>query len=505
MCICLIFNTIPENLQIGFLGGSLSSKLIIYLLIIGFIYTGYCQYKYKNVFVNLDNIKKYIIVFLFINIISLLIGLYNYPYYDQILNAPINQIEKLPKLLKFLQEVGINIGEQTLLIIWIAVRFLKNLLLETIYTFGGAYMIYCWYYNNIKDGIKILLEAILYSIILILLYNIIEVFYLAGNTVATSILIYITPFFHSITTEHNWWPPLLWRGQLRSIFAEPSFLGIYAAFAMPFLWYKVIKSPKYVLSYIVLNTLFVFSLFLTQSRTAVALFIGEIILLIIGVIYLKCKVLFKKLFIILCCSIISFISANLFITNIMTNNEKTIVNNSIGSYLEDNVGSLTSINERSNMTRYSTIIANFKIGIDYPLLGVGLGLSNAYMPNYFPEMSKNNNEINMWIENQQKEGILKSGFPNLCEYSIRFAETGLLGLLVFLFAPYFLLIQLLKKVISIEGYNEKLLYIIFIISFIGTLTAAIGSSISTTYCYWALLGLGYAICFGKPGDDIKNE
>ena len=32
-----------------------------------------------------------------------------------------------------------------------------------------------------------------------------------------------------------------------------------------------------------------------------------------------------------------------------------------------------------------------------------------------------------------------------------------------------------------------------------------GYSINITYCYWVLLGLGYAMCFGKPGDDIKHE
>ena len=47
----LVFNEIPRNLQMNFLGGPVQSKLVFYPLFIGFIYTIYCQYKYKDVLV----------------------------------------------------------------------------------------------------------------------------------------------------------------------------------------------------------------------------------------------------------------------------------------------------------------------------------------------------------------------------------------------------------------------------------------------------------------------
>lgn len=52
----------------------------------------------------------------------------------------------------------------------------------------------------------------------------------------------VNPCIHSIENDGTWWPPLLWGGQLRSVFAEPSYFGIYAAFAMPLLWYKLIET-----------------------------------------------------------------------------------------------------------------------------------------------------------------------------------------------------------------------------------------------------------------------
>lgn len=45
--IFLIFNTIPKPIQMNFIGGILGNKLSFYPFIVGFIYTLYCQYKYK--------------------------------------------------------------------------------------------------------------------------------------------------------------------------------------------------------------------------------------------------------------------------------------------------------------------------------------------------------------------------------------------------------------------------------------------------------------------------
>ena len=46
-------------------------------------------------------------------------------------------------------------------------------------------------------------------------------------------------------------------------------------------------------------------------------------------------------------------------------------------------------------------------------------------------------------------------------------------------------------------------YIFFSIAFIGVLTSGIGDNLNITYCYWFLLGLGYAMCFDNDG--IKKD
>ena len=557
--ISLCFNTIPTILRMNFIGSSiLSSKLVFYPLIIGTFYTLYCQYKHGCFFKNFKIFSKYILVYMTIIIISLLFGLMNYPYYDLVLNGPIMQIDKLPKVISSLNKLGIYIDVNILIAFWMVARIVKSVLLEITYTFGGAYMIYCWYHNNWQTAFKILIKAVLASLVIIFGYCFIELFYLAGNENAKNILISITPYFHSIKTNHDWWPPLLWAKQLRSIFAEPSYYGIYSAFAMPFLWYVFFEIKKSALKVFILTsiTFLTFGLFLTQARTAVALFIGELFLFAIAILILRNKAVFFKFVAVSLCSMFAFGVCNVFISNYLPikvaatdkiinnqvkqkkynnsikqhnennksqvkerviskkvhkdtinqkNNDNILNKKQIDAYFEKNLFSLGNLTQRSNGARYSIMLTDFKIGLDHPIIGVGSGLRNAYIPDYLPEMAKNNGEVKMWIKNQKEKGILRSGFPKLGEYTSRFAETGIIGLALFLILPFILLRKLYFKIadksITVE---DKLPYVFFTISLIGIMASGLGDTINITYCYWVLLGLGYAMCFGKE-NDVKDN
>ena len=545
----LIFNNVPKIIQMNFIGGgTLGNKLVFYPLIIGLIYTIYCQYKHKNILINFDKFLKFIAVYLAITFISLIIGLYNYPYYDLVINGPVTQIEKLPKVMAILDNFGINIDQKILIAFWMIARVIKGLLFESIYTFGGAYMIYCWYHDNRKTAFNIMLKALLVSLIFVFSYSVIEVFYLAGNQNAKEILEFITPYFHVVKSDGTWWPPLLWKSQLRSLFAEPSYYGIYFAFAMPVIWYASLVAEKIqhkVLLYIGI-TFFTFCLFLTQARTAVSLILGEIVLFIIFLIFLRSIGILKKFAIIGLCSIVAFGMSNIFITNFMhtkpaktmaveiskdksdksvtkTNikqdqklsnpkgkqeaNKIIIDKNQINSYFEKNLFSLASLNQRSNNARYYIMLTDLKIGLSNPVLGVGTGLRNAYVPDYLPDMSKGNREVKMWLNNQKEKGIMRSGFPKLGEYTNRFAETGVLGLTIFLIPPLVLFKKLYFKISNKAMSTEnKLPYVFFTISLIGIMASGIGDTINITYCYWVLLGLGYAMCFGKEStNNLTNN
>ena len=60
----------------------------------------------------------------------------------------------------------------------------------------------------------------------------------------------------------------------------------------------------------------------------------------------------------------------------------------------------------------------------------------------------------------------------------------------------FLLWNMLLKLRDRDG-KYKLEYSIFIISLLGIMASGIGDTLNITYCYWVLLSLGYAMCFGE--------
>ena len=488
----IIFNNVPQIIQMNFWGGLMGDKLVLYTLLAGGIYTGYCQYRYKNVLVYFDEFIKFTFAYIVLTMLSLIIGLYNYPYYDMLFNDPIDQIEKLPNVLAVLASYDIIVDQKLALGAWMIARQIKSVLLEIFWCFGGAYMIFCWYHNNWQKAVQTMTRSILTGVVIIFSYSSIEILYLAGNETAKNLLEVITPYFHSIKNDGTWWPPLLWNGQLRSVFAEPSYLGIYSAFAMPFLWnsFTKIRTDKSKYLYCIVF----FFIFLTKARTAVVLFSGELFLLMIFMIYLQEKFFFKHALIIINCCLLAFFGANYFINNCMIT--KNITSGSeltvqVGQYFSENVTSLVSTNKRSNSARYSIMLADLKIGLDNPVLGVGRNLRNAYIPDYLPEIGKNSGEVKGWIKDQKEKGVLRSGFPKLGEYTSRFAETGIVGLLLFLLPPVLLLKKLFQK---IKANNEQLPYIFVMISFCGILISGIGDNINITYCYWVILGVGYAMC-----------
>ena len=516
-----IFNNIPKVIQMNFLGAPVGNKLVFYPLFIGFIYTIYCQYKHKNILINFDKFIKFIAVYLAITFISLIIGLYNYPYYDLVINGPVTQIEKLPKVMAILDNFGINIDQKILIAFWMVARVFKGLLFDTFYTFGGAYMIYCWYYNDWQKGVNIFIKGILTGLVVVLVYGCIEMFYLAGNDTAKYILSTLNPYIHVIKVDHNWWPPLLWVKQARSVFPEPSHIGNYLAFALPVLWCLIINIRAYnelKLNKIILLCLtFVFSIiiFLAQARTASAMFFGMSALYVLLLCYLCIKDYWKNFAKIIIVSILAFVVSLTFINNFINkpvatqnvNNTKieTIDENvdSVNNYISNNLSSLASTDQRSNGARYALIKSNLRIGMDKLFFGVGKGLTGAYVSANFTEKEKQNKEVKMWVTNQKKEGVLRYGLGAMNEYVGRFAETGIIGLIAFL-CPFFYILYKLFKALKPSPNAIQIKILLLLTSLIGVMVAGMNGSLNIFYSTWIVLGLCYAAVFNKKLDNERT-
>lgn len=474
----LIFNNISDFFRFKLLFGVVSQQLIVYPLIVGMVYTLYCQHKYKNVFVDYDKFSRFIMLYVGVYTISALWGAYIYPYYDTALNTSVEQIPKLAKIISIFHNIGITIDDKLALKLWIIGKPLKSAFVDTLYTFGGAYMIYCWYYDDWQKAIKIVTKGVLAGLIVIFAYSTIEVLYLAGNTNAQSVLEIVTPYFHPIKTNHGWWPPLLWQGQLRSVFSEPSNMGNYIALAVPVVWYLFLRDGSKRI--ICLSGVLTFFVFLTNARTAWAMLFGMLVLLPMLLVYGKRLDLLKKTIVIFLSCVVAFGMQMAFANYGKIRSANKMVT-AIDS-LEENFLSLASSSQRSNNARYGLIKANLRIAADYPILGVGNGLAAAYIPDYYTEEEKQNREISNWIKYQKQKGVFADGASMgtaLNEYVTILAQSGILGLGVFMF-PFLWVIT--KLLILCRRRNEKQIDILVILlALISCFVAGCNLSINLFY------------------------
>lgn len=497
MVFSLPFTVLPTAIQIPQLG-SIGKKLIIFPLLVGFIYTAWMQYKNRDVFYKFSIFKRYTFIYMLSIIISCIVGLVIYPYYSELVSGPLNQSTNLLKVTELLKNIGVNINIEIFTVTWFIIRSLKTLIVDYIFTFGMAFLIYIWYRKASEDGIKVFINAIIISSILILLVGYIEVFYFLGASWAKSILIFLNPIFHDIKANGMWWPPLLWvEQQTRSVFAEPSYLGMFGVLTIPVLLYKFVNSISYKSMFLwgLFINQFLVLLFLTKARTALVLLLFSVLLFILLCLlfYYKDKIILKKLGAFIAIFIVSFFMANYCMAHYQVDNAvvksatKTQEIN-VNKYIDDNLTSVTQSNKRSNKARFSIIEADLKIGMDYPILGVGSGLRNRYILDYLPEGAFSNNEVKMWNRLLKEQGIMKFSYPSLSEYAFKFSQTGILGLIIYLFPIYMLGKKLIKKTIK----KKDIISIMLTTIFSGILLTGLGDTLVILAAYWIILGLGFA-------------
>lgn len=253
---------------------------------------------------------------------------------------------------------------------------------------------------------------------------------------------------------------------IRGVFNEPSYYGIYYAFAIPLLWYGYFsesKNKKYL--YMICSFIIIFFMFMTNARTAVGVLLFEILLLtVISIIYYK-KIV-KKVMIVVLSSICLFAISSILMGNFFAYENTNDSINSIYNKIDNNLYSLTEFDKRRNSARYPMMLANIQLGIDNPIFGVGLYLCDPYIPEYILKFGENSGEIKFWIDEQKRQGILKYRFPPLGEYTTKMASIGFVGLFIFLLPFVYLVYKIFyliwariiiyqddKNVISIIFFN----------------------------------------------------
>lgn len=463
--ILMPFVVLPQRMMINTIGGEATNYTVLMLFIV-FTYE-YINYKPK--------IKKIFIVFLvvfnLIRILSLVIGLVIFPYYDLI---TLEQISKLQLIVDKFPALG---SGKELLPYWLFLRESKNIIFDNLTLFGLPIIMWHLFHNNWQGCFLYLRKAVLILVGIFSIYSVVEILWLKLHlNIAENILMLVNPLFYDPKSSHGWWPPLLWAGQLRSVCPEPSYFSIYACFCIPFLWSYLLDEKK--MKYAALYTYFILMLFLTKARTALGIYIGEYVLLSFSIVLNRLR---KPFVVLLLVSLSTIASFSLTLINWESGKEDVTAE----TYLSHNVASVAETGARSNSARFGNVKAMLNMGAAHMWTGVGKGFVSAYMPDYMDSESAKNAEIKLWTHYMKEKGILKSGFPTLNQYAGFFAEAGLVCLLLFLIP----IIYIIYKYIKIKLYKDFLRSIALIV-FAGQLAAMFSNKYYITYP----LALGLCLC-----------
>lgn len=502
----------------GFIGGPFSRDFVIWPLLIGLLYTLYCQWKYGNVFYEWHKFKKFIIIYIVILFISLICGFIIYPYWDMFFYGQAVNNTKFAIALGLFNKIGINVEENTILLFWLVVKSVKNIILNTFYTFGGAYIIYCWYHNQTDKALQLLKNVTVGFLVVVASYGVVDMCYQNGQWWAQNFISVMWPFLHT-NTETTYFPMFL-DARNRSLFLEASYFAIYMAFAFPILWWKIAESDGMVrIGLTVLYLILACELYLGQSRTGTALLLIELFLLMLVGIYNKNRAFLSFIICLVTGAILSFGASIYFLQNyqvpaipgervplaerkdkIIQKNLSLSEKNEVGieSYMNESLLSLFDAEGEgkragSNHVRLGVTRANIEIGLQHPLLGVGPGLDTAYLYEKFKD--DQNREIKYrFIKPLEEKGLLNVGSPFMCEYSVQFMQTGFLGIFFFVFPMGYILVCFLRRLYR-KMYNEKEFYAILFITLadIGIFATGFGNTVNITYCYWLILGISYVV------------
>lgn len=577
-------------LQVHFLGGPIGWQLTWYPLVAGILCTLYCQYRYRNVLCGWKPFRNYMGVFFLVLLAGVWLGLQYPPIQEAVMGEPMAEQSRMARVLEVLSGLGIPAEREAIQPLWLTARYMKFVVLSLLYTFGCAYMLYCWYCRRPERGIAVFTKGIMCSIGLVLLYALVDVWCLSGSETARDILVALNPYVHAIKENYGWWPPLLWpTPQLRSLFAEPAYFGMFTAFAAPWVWFFLLEAKGWkTVLWAVVWTFLAFCLLLTQARTGIALLAGELVLLLLYGAVVHRKALWKGLGIICLCMAAAFGGSIGFIGNVTglawqpasvtsaaespkasgkakaqsagskeqgvkkeskakAGTGKSVKQGEKGKaagtaksakkaagkeggkaakkaapdkkkkpvlpanaadttalYMESNLLSLGDASARSNRSRYAIMQANVQMGLDHPILGVGMGLREANMPEYLPEDWKRIGELRRWVQEQEEKGLMNFGYPVLGEYTYKLAETGFVGLGLFLLPAAGVVVKLVRRLWMAKRRDAPLreihLTACILMSLAGTMAVGLGDSLNIMYSYWIMLAVGYMWSMGKHDD-----
>lgn len=342
-----------------------------------------------------------------------IIGAVQFPYWDEKANEFLRDTTMVRAIAHVYPAIMTN---ETLLHLKYDASMLiytaRDLLLPLL---GIPFALYVMFHGKTKEYIlDTMSRAAVLAASALCLYSLVEIpWLLTGNEFCKGGLKWINVHLYDIKIAHEWWPPILWNGQLRSFTKEPSFFAIISVFIAPFLWYRAfgLREKKIIL----LLLMFTYMIFLTKARTAQATYFGELILLAVFSAWGRYQDWIGsllKIFAVTAITLGVYLSAPLAISYMGRDDTADMsMEAEFKKYVSEDVLSVASVSKRSNLARIGNTVAVFHIGMEHPVFGIGTGFGSPYIADHIPVFAQDDQEICHWLAMLRDEGFLDSSIP----------------------------------------------------------------------------------------------
>ena len=252
---------------------SMGAKLSIYPILIGIILYLYSVVRNKNLIIP-KKYTTYLLILFIVQLLSMIHGLLVFPYWDEI---TADQFDKLMRILNVLSIKHIYLDANLSGKIWLSARMILKLLPSLLCTYGCSLWIMSMFEIDRDKTVDYSIKGFIGSAVLCSIYSIIEYLHLFGVHWATVVLSKINPLLYDVAYAHNWWPPLFGGNRVRSLFAEPSYLTIYLAVAIPFCFYYSLVIKKHNHLWKLLPSFLLIMMLTTNSKTGMGILFAEVL------------------------------------------------------------------------------------------------------------------------------------------------------------------------------------------------------------------------------------
>lgn len=332
---------------------------------------------------------------------------------------------------------------------------------------------------ELKEILFKIRRVFLFSLIIAFIYGFLEVLVTTYSFSFAYSIIEIFNYFPFL--ESNFYPG----GRIASISYEPPFLAIYLITISGWMFSYILtsKSPLKFLPTIAILILTYFS----GSRTGLVVIFIQ---LIIFSVFLYKDQRFKKY-------ITNFFVGFVLIFSVLLvlNGEKVI--KSVAEKMDSLDFKKNLTKNVSNQSRFGMQYAAIQVFLENPIIGVGFGQQTYHNRTHYPTWAtRNNYEFELYYKNK-KERAFPPGY-NI--YTRLLAETGLVGITLFLMILFFSINEI-RRLMKTARDEEKILLMILLISLIGLYINWFQIDTFRMYGIW----LGLAILIRMRNKSILTE